>query len=720
LSLKIQKGRVIKMMKRRSVKFIGNSIYLFFGFLPVAVLCVVLGTYLSKLPENAKTPVLITIVLCLIFSLFGVLLKIVTSRSLSRELINNSEILARVKQGELKIQADNSNIFEIEQLSTKINMIIKQFHDLVASVAYTTEEVKLLTSTVTDTAYQSAETAAEISVTAQVVAEGASKQAVDAEICYTISNELIEKVEIVSNSVKLVSEKAEDVKQITQFGKENVNELINNSKLTEENMLKITKSVEELSTMAENINRVTEIITAIASQTNLLSLNASIEAARAGEAGKGFAIVANEIKKLADQSLTSGQDIVKLITGIQAQVKHTSETINSTITTAENQIESVHKTNGAFNGISDAIQELYNQFIVVGEGIKQLSGYKLKLSNSIGNIASVAAEAAASTEQMSTLMYTQTNSQEILVQLGTNLNEVIGSLEENVNLFHFNKAARVKRAFGVVPCDNISFFNDTHKGAKEASKKLGIDVIWEAPKNPNAIDVAQIIEGFIEKGVSGIGLSPIESPEVRKAVTKAINKGINVVAFDNDLSKSGIKEFLGTDNVKAGIAVGEAVAKLLNGKGTVLLSLNSNTLVNMKQRLEGFGKVIAKYPNIKILETEANAINIKERIKILKNLFKKYEDLNCFVYFDSQGAEIINEINKEVVIKAKCVGFDKSDAANKLIKEGKLTCVIAQRPKLWGELVVMRLNDLMLGKEIPSYEDTGTFEINKMNVTIHE
>ena len=708
------------MKKRLSMKFIGNSIYLFFGFLPVVVLSVVLGISLSRLTGNTKSIAEIVIVLSLILSLVGVLLKAITSKNLSNELNNNTEILSKVKQGELEIQADNSHIFEIEQLSTSINIIIKQFYDLVSSVVFTTDEVKLLTSTVTDTANQSAETAAEISVTAQFVAEGASKQAVDAEICYTISNELIDKVESVSYSAKLVSEKAEAVKKITEFGKENINELISNSKLSEDNMLNITKSVEELSIMAENINRVTEIITAIASQTNLLSLNASIEAARAGEAGKGFAVVANEIKKLADQSLTSGQDIVKLITGIQAQVKHTSETIKLTIATAESQIESVHKTNGAFNGISDAIQELYNQFIVVGEGITQLSSYKLRLSNSIGNIATVAAEAAASTEQMSTLMYTQTNSQEILVQLGTNLNKVISTLEDKVDLFHISKVTKVKQTFGVVPCNNIPFFNDTNKGAKEASKKLGIDVIWEAPKNPTAIEVAKVIEGFIEKGVSGIGLSPIESPEVRKAVTKAINKGINVIAFDNDLSNSGIKEFLGTDNVQAGMAVAEAVAKLLNGKGKVLISLNSNILVNMNQRLEGFGKVIAKYPNIKILETEANAVNINERIKILKNLFKKYDDLNCFVYFDSQGADLINTINNEAVIKAKCVGFDKSDAAIKLIKEGKLTCVIAQRPKLWGELVVMRLNDLMLGKAIPSYVDTGTFEINKMNVIIHE
>lgn len=707
------------MEKKLSLKGLGNTIHFVFSLLPVIALSVLLCINLSKLTNHARAIAIIIIVISFILCIVGFILQLVTSIKVSEGIINNAEILEQVKNGNLKIEANNKFLYELELLSSNINAIIKQFHDVVANVVISAEEVKLLTNTVKETSNSSAKTAAQISETSQIVAQGASKQAEDSEVCFTISGELINKVEAVSSSAKLVSEKANAVKNIVDFGKANINELTESSKLSEDNMRDITKNVEELSKMAENINHITDIITGIASQTNLLSLNASIEAARAGESGKGFAVVANEIKKLADQSITSSQDITNLITEIQTQVKHTSDTINLTIGANKHQIQSVHKTNDAFNEISGAVQELYDQFIAVGEGISLLSGYKQTLSGSIGNIASVALEAAASTQQMATLMYSQTNSQEILIQLGENLNKVIKNLEDKVNIFHIKKAEKVNKVFGIVPCNSLAFFNDTNAGAKETARRLGIEVIWSAPKTFDSVEEAKVIDSLVDKGVTGIGISPIDSPEVRKAVTRAVEKGINVVAFDSDLANSGIKEFMGTDNVQAGKAVADSLAKAINGKGKVLISITNGKLINMKQRLEGFHKTIQKYPNIKIVETEVGAVNKNERVKILKNLFRKYEDLDGFVCFDSEAGEIIEEISREMTIRPKCIGFDKTPAASKMIREGKLTCVIAQRPGLWGELVVMRLNDLLLGKTIPAHEDTGTFEINKMNVSIH-
>jgi len=708
------------MNNRLSFKFVASSISFIFSLLPVLILGILLFIYSFKLTESSKVFLQAVAISCIIITIVGFIIQIFLANKISNGIIKSKEVLSRVNNGDLKITAKKSNFNELEQLSKCINSTIEVFYDLVSSIKLSSDEVKFLSDTVIDSASEAAQRASEISETSQIVVTGAHKQAEDAKTCNTITSQLINKVETISLAATIVSDKADVVKQMTVFGKSNISELISISKLSESNMKNITNSIDELNIMAENINYITEIITSIASQTNLLSLNAAIEAARAGESGKGFAVVAAEIKKLAEQSLTSGKDIVKIIAEIQAKVKTTSAEIKTTMQSSEHQIESVNKTNDAFNGISEASEELYNQFVTVGEGINQLSDYKLTLSNSIGNIALVAAEAAASTEQMSSLMYSQNNSEEILIQLGSNLSNTIKVVEAKIKVFDFEKVEKTKKVFGIVPCIDIPFFDDTCKGAKEAAKKLGIDIIWNAPKTVNGKDQAKIIEEFIQKEVSGIGLGPIESPEVRKAVDHAIKKGIFVIVFDTDLPNSGVSGFLGTNNVDAGKSLGETVIKQLNGKGKILVSLNNNILVNMKQRLEGFDKIVDKYPEIQIVATEFGSANNLERLKALKSLLLKHSDLDCLVYMDAEGANLIGTLSKDMLINAKCIGFDKSDEAIKLIKSGKLSAVIAQRPSLWGELVVRRLNDLVNAKSIPNYEDTGTFELNKMNISIYE
>jgi len=709
------------MKKVLSINALVNLVYFLFGFLPIVILGIIFFTVSPELPEKIKGPVGVAMWVFEGLALLGLIIQITVSRTFTRGIKRVVGTISKAREGDLTVASGNYSLDELRKLSQGVSDIIRQFHDVIANVFLSIEEVKHLTDTVTDTASQSAKTANEISASSGSVAKGASQQAGDAEVCSVISGELIQKVESVAHSSELMSKKADIVQDMAEFGKKNVGELMDKSRLSEKNIRDITERVNELSSMAQNVTRITEVITNIASQTNLLSLNAAIEAARAGEAGKGFAVVAEEIKKLADQSLTSVKDIVEIISGIQNRVNNTAETINAIMDSIMSQSDSVRKTNEAFNNISGAIKELYDQLLIVREGINQLTDSKMKLSDSIMNIASVAEETAASTEEMASLMYSQTNSGEILVQLATNLDLLIKGLDERIKVFKFNKEKKAKKSFAVIPCVDIPFFKDTFKGAQETGKKLGIDIFCKAPKKVDPAEQAQIIEEFANAGVSGIGLGPIDAPEVRDAVSRAAKKGVNVIVFDTDLPKSDAKGFIGTDNQNAGITVGETAAKVLNGKGTVIVSLCNLVQLNMKQRLDGFNKAVGKYPGIKVLEVEASgAPDIDGRVKELKRIIQKYPDFDCFVCLDSLAGAITEKITGELGIKPKCIGFDKSDDTVKLVKNGRLVSVIAQRPKLWGELVVRRLNDLMLGKAIPAFEDTGTFEINKMNVAIHE
>ena len=96
---------------------------------------------------------------------------------------------------------------------------------------------------------------------------------------------------------------------------------------------------------------------------------------------------------------------------------------------------------------------------------------------------------------------------------------------------------------------------------------------------------------------------------------------------------------------------------------------------------------------------------------------QKYPDFNCFVCMDAMGSFFARRIKEDLRITPLCVVFDKTEDSKKPMEDGYLY-VLAQRPRLWGELAVRRLHESCGGKTIPDYEDTGTYEINRSNMDI--
>ena len=678
--------------------------------LPVALICI----FFFLKPGNLKSVIVISPFLVILGSISLYFM----SRRITNEYATLAKALSKANNGDLLTALQSYDNSDMKSILTEFEKFLKYLNDVFSKVGHSAEEVKHLVNTVKAASREASETANQIAAAAGMVSRGAMEQARDAEESSKITSELVSKFEEVAGSAELMTQKAEITKGASEFGKTNISELLEKSRLTELNMEEINSKINELNKMAENIGQITSTMSQIASQTNLLSLNASIEAARAGEAGKGFRVVADHIKRLAQQSAGFSEEIKKIVMGIQDQINTTTQTIMLTSETIRMQTESVYKTRDAFNEISEAIDALYSQLIEVKNGIGILDKFKEKLYDSITNISSVAEETVASTQEIASLMFSQANSSEILVQLSESLDMLIGNLDEAVNKFNYTRIASKKRSYAIIPCVDIEFFRETMEGAADAAKKLGVDLIWRAPEKYDSGLQAKLIDEVVEMGVSGIGIGPNDGPEVRESLKRAMDRGIRVVCFDTDIPDIGRDAFIGTDNFSAGKMFGELVAKKLNYKGRVIGTRTKKQTLNQKERFDGFIEAIKKYPEIELVEIhESEEKNGEKRWQEVKAFIQRVKDFDCFICMDSFGSYIAGKIKEELGITPICVVFDKTGYSEKPVRDG-YTTVIAQRPRLWGELCIRRLNELCNGKTVKEKEDTGIYEINRSNADI--
>ncbi|APQ60500.1 Methyl-accepting chemotaxis protein McpB [Paenibacillus polymyxa] len=365
-----------------------------------------------------------------------------TSRQLALRTRKLTDAAKQIAEGNLTVQlAQTKGRDELDELNESFRVMIGNLRSIVLSIDQAGNRVDLMARDIDQHNEAMKEIVTQVSTSTEELAIGSQKIAEDLSSTVGVVDEMQQKFE--SNLLETTQSTAysEDALRVIEQGTRVMSDQLRIVAENRSAMSEVEQTVKELEANAVEITTMTGYVSEIASQTSLLSLNASIEAARAGEAGKGFAVVANEVKKLANQSESAVKKIYTAVDGITQAMDKVKISVAQSQELFREQEKATSSTGESFTEISGKVQQIASQVSKLSTDMNVSRELSVQVQQAIENISAITQQSAAGSEEITASTVEQKRSFEESAEKVKELRQIREEMQRELDRFQVEKTS---------------------------------------------------------------------------------------------------------------------------------------------------------------------------------------------------------------------------------------------------------------------------------------
>ncbi|MFP3820069.1 methyl-accepting chemotaxis protein TlpC [Bacillus sp. SIMBA_008] len=388
---------------------------------------------LASLTQSLFTQFAIVLVIVIMVS---VILVLVFTRKINKRLNALKSAFESAGNGDMTIEVSDKTGDELSELSVYYNKMRMKLNDTIQTVQQSALQLASASQQLSAGAEETNQASEKITEAVQQIANGAQDQITRIESSESSLKQASADIRDISANTAAIADKGQLAQSKADIGQKEIANVQAQMDAIHQSIQKSGEIIHQLDGRSKQIEQILSVITQIADQTNLLALNAAIEAARAGEQGKGFAVVADEVRKLAEESQQSAGQISKLIIEIQKDMNRSARSVEHVKTEAAEGVTMIQRTRDAFKEIAAATGEISAEISDLSASVTNISASAHHINDSFAaNTADIkestknTRQAAALTEEQFAAMEEITTASETLSQLAEELTGIISQFK---------------------------------------------------------------------------------------------------------------------------------------------------------------------------------------------------------------------------------------------------------------------------------------------------